>query len=124
MKRRYNDRGRKLRKDEKLVPRDDPRLVRDYPDIVAVFPHAEFVSTREEGIDNPVLRFRENKLTRWLVDSGQVDLTNLSIEYERGLFSIDEAMEFWQGLGYSLSGFLEIFGDEVARRYKRQKKGS
>ncbi len=122
MKRRKDDRGPKLHKQERVVPRDDKRLLRDYDDVVAVFPNASFVCTLEEGITAPVLRFRENALTRHLVDAGMVDLNRLAVDYQNGKFSIDDAMEFWQGLGYSLCGFLDIFGDEVQRRFRKLEK--
>ena len=61
--------------------------------------------------DQGVQRFPVNGLYRHLVDSKQVDLNRLSIDFQKGLFSREDYMEFYRGIGYSVCGFLEIFED-------------
>ncbi len=90
-----------------------------YEDLLAVFPHAELEREATTGNIRGVLRFKTNGIIRWLVDSGHVSLNNLSVDVDGGRFTIDDHMEFYQGLGYSLGGFLEIFGEEVARRFEK-----
>jgi hypothetical protein len=59
-----------------------------------------------EGIQ----RFPENKLLRHLVNSGQISLSRLANDYEKGEFSLDELKVFYMRIGYSVNGFDEIFG--------------
>lgn len=100
----------------KLLPRTDPILVEHYADIMAVFPDAEFVKTPDD-----VIRFRENKLFAWILDKamdgekGRLSLNDVARAYFKGEFSMDRLMDFYQGIGYSLSGFLDIFHEEVTR---------
>jgi hypothetical protein len=61
--------------------------------------------------DQGLQRFPVNKLYRHLVDTKQIDLQRLAIDYESGRFSKDELMEFYIGIGYSVPGFSEIFKD-------------
>lgn len=91
-----------------LVPRDAVILTQHYPDILATFPDAQFV------MDGAVLRFRPNKIFEWISKKmcGLV-YNDMSEAYQLGKFSLDEYMDFYQGTGYSLGGFLDIFGDEV-----------
>lgn len=64
------------------------------------------------GIEYPTVidergtqRFIGNKLLCHLVDSGQVDLNRLGIDYQHEKFSQREYAEFNMMLGYSVSGF-------------------
>jgi len=111
----------KTTKKPKLIEHDDPRLRRDYPDILVAFPNAQFV--RDE---NGVFRFKENALVRWLMDGGKISLNDMAVAFQNGHFKLDEYMEFYQGLGYSLSGFLEIgaFDKEVRRRFRKHSEKS
>ncbi len=86
----------------KIVKHADVPAV--YQDLVRLFPHAVIVED-----DTGVLRFQEDQLTRWLVDSGQVDLNRLAIAFEEDKFSAENYMTFYRGLGYSLNGFCEFF---------------
>lgn len=56
-------------------------------------------------------RFRADSLVRWLVDSKRIDLNQMCIDFQRGRFTLDDYMRFYRGLGYSLCGFIEIFGE-------------
>lgn len=60
-----------------------------------------------------VQRFSVNSLYRHLVDSGQVDLNKLCRDYQEGKFLLKEYMEFNRGLGCSLYGYLDMFGNEI-----------
>ena len=75
-----------------------------WSDIAEAFPGVEVV-TDEQG----VLRFKEDKLVCFLVDSGQVDLNRLAADFSTGRFDGDAYMRFYRGLGYSLAGFDEMF---------------
>ena|SRR3989344_2408868 len=63
--------------------------------------------------DKGVQRFKVNKLFRHLNDVMRVDLNKLSIYYQRGLFTQEEYLHFYMGLGYSVSGLsgLSFFED-------------
>lgn len=63
----------------------------------------------ETIIDNDgVQRFKVNKLFDRLYKSGRIDLNQLAIDYQRGLFTQEEYLHFYLGLGYSVSGFSEL----------------
>jgi len=63
-------------------------------------------------IDNQgVQRFQKNNLYGYLINSGMVDLNELSCAYQNGSFTREEYMEFYRGIGYSVSGFCDIFDD-------------
>jgi hypothetical protein len=45
---------------------------------------------------------------------GSVNLNDLWIDYYRGRFTCEELMKFYMGIGYSLSGYAEVFGQKEA----------
>ncbi len=51
-----------------------------------------------------VLRFRENKVVRYLLDNGGIDLNHLAVKN----FPDEDREQFAQLIGYSLSGFSEL----------------
>lgn len=53
---------------------------------------------------NDVVRFKANKIVRYLLDNGPFDLNHLA-ELE---FSQDDRVQFAQLIGYSLCGFHEL----------------
>jgi hypothetical protein len=59
-------------------------------------------------IDGTV-RWVPTTLGRWLGD--RTDFNEMRIAYDRGAFTLEEYKEFFRNLGYSLSGFVEVFGD-------------
>lgn len=63
--------------------------------------------------DKGVRRFPANSLYRHLVNIKQVDLNRLCLDYQKGKFTKEEYMDFYRGIGYSVCGFAEIFGDDV-----------
>ena len=54
--------------------------------------------------ENGVMRFKENKIVRFLLDAGQFDMNQLAMME----FSNDDREQFAQLIGYSLSGFSEL----------------
>lgn len=46
-----------------------------------------------------------------------VDLNGLWMDLLHNLFSMEEMMKFYMGMGYSLSGFIEIFGQREAYEF-------
>jgi hypothetical protein len=57
-----------------------------------------------------VIRFKENAIVRWLVDSKRVSLNDI----DGRDFPREDVAQFWQMLGYSVSGFgdLKLVSDE------------
>lgn len=53
-------------------------------------------------------RFPANKLTRYLLDTYQIDLNQLAIAYAHEMFTQEEYLHFYMGLGYSVSGLSEL----------------
>lgn len=53
---------------------------------------------------NGILRFKENKIVRFLLDEGSFDLNILAAKG----FSVEDREQFAQLIGYSLSGFSEL----------------
>ena len=54
--------------------------------------------------ENGTLRFKENRIVRFLLDAGPFDLNQLAIMD----FSRDDREQFAQLIGYSLGGFGEL----------------
>lgn len=65
----------------------------------------EYTAQMVDGI----LRFKENRVIRLLVDRGLIDLNQVMI-YGSQLPRRDLA-EFWMMLGYSVDGFCDVFVD-------------
>ncbi len=62
------------------------------------------------------IRFQENKIVRFLLDNGIYDLNKLWIMFHNSkIFSLDDMEQFYQLIGYSVSGFGDIsnFRDET-----------
>lgn len=56
-----------------------------------------------------VFRFKENRIVRWMLDQGRMGLRfDLSMVSACG-FSSEDLMQFAQLLGYSVSGFCELY---------------
>ncbi len=53
---------------------------------------------------NGYKRFRENKVVRYLLDNGGLDLNHLAVQY----FPNEDREQFAQLIGYSVSGFGEL----------------
>lgn len=64
--------------------------------------------------DNDVIRFRQNKIVRYLLDAGPFDLSDLGLMP----FDREDREQFAQLIGYSAGGFgeLDYTTDEVASK--------
>lgn len=60
--------------------------------------------------DNGVQRFRQNEILCYMLDKGVFDLNKLYIEVLTQKLNEYDYMDFYMSLGYSVSGFNEIFG--------------
>lgn len=106
----------------------------DMADLAKIFHHQ--VVLTEGG----VIRWKENKLVKLLVGDyetgcpfhtpakwmgamvnrnhlGAVDLNGLSILRNKGAFTLEEYMKFYMGMGYSLSGYGDVFGQCEVKEY-------
>jgi hypothetical protein len=46
-----------------------------------------------------------------------LDLNNLAVDLDAGLYTVEEKMKFMMQIGYSLSGYAELFGQHEASEY-------
>jgi hypothetical protein len=58
-----------------------------------------------ERAKDGVIRFKANAIVRWLVDSEQIDLNQISIYCQEHRVPKTDVEQFWQLLGYSVSGY-------------------
>lgn len=63
--------------------------------------------------EHGVYRYEKNKLIDWLFQTGKVDLNAMRVAYCHGAFSREEYMQFYRDMGYSLTGFEEVFDGEL-----------
>lgn len=61
-----------------------------------------------EKDDSGVIRFKENKIVRFLLDEGPFDLNQIAVLSEEKGFSKDDHVQFAQLIGYSFSGFTDL----------------
>jgi hypothetical protein len=80
----------------------------DYDDYPHARGHEKDVYKTEDG----VLRYRENKVIGWLQERGGSVMNEVAVMHQRGLFSMEDMMEFYRLIGYSLSGFEEIWHEK------------
>ena len=66
--------------------------------------------TQKDASD--VLRFVSG-LPRILVDEAHVDLNKMCIDFQNGRFGLEDYLRFYVGMGYSVSGFYEVFEKAV-----------
>jgi hypothetical protein len=92
----------------KPLSHTDPQLQEHYGDLLRVFPEAKFV-VDEQG----TYRFQPDPLLTHLVhaDPRYVDLNRLwrDLGSPDAGFDIWDMARFYQNIGYSLSGFLDVF---------------
>jgi hypothetical protein len=60
------------------------------------------------AVEDGTVRFKANKIVDWLWRSGAVDLNKLIAMYHSGMISQEDVTQFWQLLGYSVSGYGEL----------------
>ena len=117
---------------ERTIPIAEVRANGDYDqeaDIAEIFGH-EIIET-ERG----TWRWKENAFCAYLHDGapfyegsdysqhtvtrrGRLDLNELWLDFHAGRFPIEDLMRFYMGLGYSLCGFGEVFGQKEAAEWK------
>lgn len=56
----------------------------------------------------PVIRFKKNKIVDWLERAGGANLNEISLMHANGMFPTEDMEQFWQLLGYSVSGYCDI----------------
>ena len=61
-----------------------------------------------EWAKDGVIRFKGNAIVRWLVDSKQIDLNQISIYCQEHRVPKTDVEQFWQLLGYSVSGYGDL----------------
>lgn len=61
-------------------------------------------------IENGVQRFKQNSVIDHLFRRELLDVNGLWIDFYRGDFDRDGFIDFYMGLGYSVSGFVEVWG--------------
>lgn len=64
-----------------------------------------------------VVRFKENRIVRYLLDNGGIDLNKIALVADEQGFTQDDEEQFAQLIGYSLRGFHELsyVSDQTAR---------
>jgi len=55
-----------------------------------------------------VVRFKQNKIVRMLLDTGKLNLNDIGKMNARGMFNNDDYTQLMQLIGYSVSGFGEL----------------
>lgn len=66
--------------------------------------------------ENGELRYKKNPLIRFLLDNGKISLNDLWNNFDNlDNATIDDMMELYRGIGYSLDGFEDIFWDKGMR---------
>ena len=93
------------RRKETILPHDNAALVKHYSWALKLFPNATFIKDKEG-----VIRFRQNRILDYLFTQGKLDVNEVLILTCEGVFNRHDVMALYMDLGYSLSGFTEIFG--------------
>jgi hypothetical protein len=86
--------------------RSVPKIQEDYGDLLALYP--DHPISRYNG----AVRWVSNPLMRWIGHHGMI-MNDMAVAYQHGIFSLDDYTKFYRDIGYSLSGFIEIFGEEL-----------
>lgn len=55
-----------------------------------------------------IIRFKENKIIRWLFESGKLNLNELALMVSKGMLPKEDYAQLTQLLGYSVSGWGDI----------------
>lgn len=104
--------------------------VRRFPDYSPLADLAEIFNHEIIEDDRKIWRWKHNVLVCYLFSGdcpfveglpvhpgqrrrGYIDLNGLFVDLYAGKFSLEEYVKFYMGLGYSLSGFLELFDKEM-----------
>lgn len=125
----------------RIIPLDEVRNNPYYPefvDIATIFNH-DIVASHEDphSPKRETWRWKKNALACHILEGaafhtppawrgamhnkvllGGLDLNELFTCFHRGAFPVEEYMKFYMQIGYSLSGFIEVFGDRTADEFK------
>lgn len=80
--------------------------------------------------DRGNIRFQGNKIVQWLVDQKKIDLNAIFVAGIEQQWPIPDLEQFWQMLGYSVSGFGDLSfvrretvnkADEIADRMLKRR---
>ena len=63
--------------------------------------------------ENDAVRFQMNRLVRDLLEVAPWDLNKIWVLYREGHYTEREMQEFYQQLGYSVDGYLEVWGPQL-----------
>lgn len=80
-----------------------------------------------------VIRFKENKIVKLLLDTGKLDLNDISLMDLNGMFGEDDYTQLMQLIGYSVSGYgdldsspedIVVKADEMAEMMSKRRNGN
>lgn len=66
--------------------------------------------THKTEIIDGILRYKKKPIMRWLSD--HIDLNAMWMAYYEGEFTKKEFKQFYRNMGYSVSGFEEVWSDK------------
>ena len=89
--------------------RANKQVRKDYGDLLDMYPDhpveiADFHDTRR------VVRWKANSVVRVMIDK-YVNLNDLWVDFQIGKMPVEDMATVYRMMGYSLCGFVEIFGD-------------
>jgi hypothetical protein len=117
---------------KRIIPIEEVKSEDYYSDIGEL---AEIFNHEVIEDNNEVWRFKENRLVDHIHDNcpvytppgnygrhsniirASLDLNNLWSDFHSGSFSLEELVKFYMGLGYSLCGFCDVFGQHEAEEW-------
>lgn len=59
--------------------------------------------------EDGIRRFEANRIIRMLLDASSMDLNQIWNLHSNAMISEEEIQEFYQLIGYTLSGYMELF---------------
>lgn len=79
------------------------------------FPNQPVYANPETG----VVRFQENKVVRYLLDKGEIDLNHLWVEVATGRLPVEDYAQLMQLIGYSVSGYGDLAYSQEDKGWRR-----
>lgn len=70
--------------------------------------------------EEAVYRYKPNGVIVWLFNQGLIEMNKIWSAHVNGAFSIEDLMQFYRELGYSLGGFEEIFSEQLDEMEKKE----
>jgi hypothetical protein len=89
--------------------RANKQVQKDYGDLLEMYPYhpveiADFQDTRR------IVRWKANSVVRVMIDK-YVNLNDLWVDFQVGKMPVEDMATVYRMMGYSLCGFVEIFGE-------------